>query len=92
MIMSQRTSSGSEVLNELGDKIMSRLTTSESNLLLLGVILQVFRNSKLRTRRLSQDSWLRMIDSEKIYNSSLGICRLISKASWRTEFRKLSTD
>lgn len=28
MIMSQRTSSGSEVLNELGDKLMARLTTS----------------------------------------------------------------
>lgn len=34
--MSQKTSSGSEVLNELGDKLMSRLATSESNLLLLG--------------------------------------------------------
>lgn len=36
MFMSQKTSSGSEVLNELGDKLMSRLATSESNLLLLG--------------------------------------------------------
>ena len=35
-VVSQRTSSGSEVLNELGDKIMSRLATSESNLLMLG--------------------------------------------------------
>lgn len=35
-IVSQRTSSGSDVLNELGDKIMSRLATSESNLLVLG--------------------------------------------------------
>lgn len=28
MVMSQRTSSGSEVLNELGDKVMARLATS----------------------------------------------------------------
>lgn len=35
-IVSQRTSSGSDVLNELGDKIMARLATSESNLLVLG--------------------------------------------------------
>jgi len=44
--MSQRTSSGSEVLNELGDKIMSRLATSESNLLLLGVLLILHRKNK----------------------------------------------
>lgn len=36
MVMSQRTNSGSEVLNELGDKLMSRLTTAESNMLMLG--------------------------------------------------------
>jgi hypothetical protein len=36
-IMSQRTSSGNEVLNELGDKVMGRLQTTESNLLILGV-------------------------------------------------------
>lgn len=36
MIMAQRSSSGSDVLNELGDKVMSRLATSQSNLLLLG--------------------------------------------------------
>jgi hypothetical protein len=35
--MSQRTSSGNEVLNELGDKVMGRLQTTESNLLILGV-------------------------------------------------------
>lgn len=34
--MSQRTSSGNDVLNELGDKVMARLQTTESNLLLLG--------------------------------------------------------
>lgn len=38
MMMSQKTNSGSEVLNELGDKLMARLATSESNLLLLGVL------------------------------------------------------
>lgn len=36
MIVSQRTSSGSDIMNELGDKIMARLNTSESNLLMLG--------------------------------------------------------
>lgn len=39
--MSQKTSSGSEVLNELGDKLMSRIATSETNLLQLAVILGI---------------------------------------------------
>jgi phosphopentomutase len=46
MIVSQRTSSGSDVLNEMGDKIMARLNTSESNLLMLGVHLDPHRKSK----------------------------------------------
>jgi hypothetical protein len=46
MMMSQKTSSGSEVLNELGDKLMARLATSESNLLLLGVLRAVVRRSR----------------------------------------------
>ena len=45
-MMSQKTSSGSEVLNELGDKLMARLATSESNLLILGVIQSLFRKNK----------------------------------------------
>ena len=46
MIMAQRSSSGSEVLNELGDKVMNRLATSETNLLILGVIIISFRKNK----------------------------------------------
>lgn len=44
--MAQRSSSGSEVLNELGDKVMNRLATSETNLLILGVIIISFRKNK----------------------------------------------
>lgn len=36
-IMAQKNNTGSEVLNELGDKVMNRLQTAESNLLILGV-------------------------------------------------------
>jgi hypothetical protein len=38
-IISQRTSSGTDVLNEFGDKLMNRLQSAESNLLILGVII-----------------------------------------------------
>lgn len=91
-IVSQRTSSGSDVLNELGDKIMARLATSESNLLMLGVYSLLFRNNRLKIRRPSPNLWPKMTASEKTYNSSSETCRLTFRAGWRAGYRKQSTD
>ena len=68
MMMSQKTSSGSEVLNELGDKLMARLATSESNLLLLGVIHWLFRKNKLKINKPFLDLCLKTIEWVKIFN------------------------
>ena len=42
MLVSQRSSSGSDVVNDLGEKLMNRLNQSESNLLVLGVLFVIF--------------------------------------------------
>jgi len=89
MMMSQKTSSGSEVLNELGDKLMARLATSESNLLLLGVIQSLFRKSKLKISKRFLDLWPKMIEWVKIFNFCYEICRQISRANYKIEFRNL---
>ena len=81
MIVSQRTSSGSDVMNELGDKIMSRLNTSESNLLMLGVSNMLYRKNKSKIKKPSLGLWPRMIELAKTFSFSSEICRLTSKAN-----------
>ena len=51
MVVAQRTSSGGDAVNELGDKVMSRLNTSENNLLMLGVTILSYRNNKSKIRK-----------------------------------------
>ena len=92
MIVSQRTSSGSDVMNELGEKLMARLNTSESNLLMLGVSTLLCRKSKSRTKRPSPSSWPRTTESAKTSSCCSGTCRPTSRASSRTECRRPSAD
>ncbi len=49
--MSQRTSSGNDSFNEFGEKIMNRLATSETNLLVLGVLIILDRKNRLKIKR-----------------------------------------